>query len=97
MCIRDRSNSEIDLLAKKVFENWDYSEIYNTLLEDIYTYAQFNSIDLEGKDGVEAAWLHLLFVINLLQDTLEQVTMASNFSVLNVNQSVEFITLTSQD
>ena len=49
------SNSEIDLLAKKVFENWDYSEIYNTLLEDTYTYAQFNSIDLEGKDGVEAA------------------------------------------
>ena len=49
------SNSEIDLLTKKVFENWDYSEIYNTLLEDIYTYAQFNSIDLEGKDGVEAA------------------------------------------
>ena len=49
------SNSEIDLLAKKVFENWDYSEIYNTLLEDIYTYAQFNSIDLDGKDGVEAA------------------------------------------
>ena len=49
------SNSEIDLLAKKVFENWDYSEIYNTVLEDIYTYAQFNSIDLEGKDGVEAA------------------------------------------
>ena len=49
------SNSEIDLLAKKVFENWDYSEIYNTLLEDIYTYATFNNIDLEGKDGVEAA------------------------------------------
>ena len=47
--------SEVDLLTKKVFENWDYSEIYNTLLEDIYTYAQFNSIDLEGKDGVEAA------------------------------------------
>ena len=49
------SNSEIDLLAKKVFENWDYSEIYNTLLEDIYTYATFNNIDLDGKDGVEAA------------------------------------------
>ena len=47
------SNSEIDLLAKKVFENWDYSDIYNTLLEDIYTYAKFNSIDLAGKDGVE--------------------------------------------
>ena len=47
--------SEVDLLTKKVFENWDYSDIYNTLLEDIYTYAQFNSIDLEGKDGVEAA------------------------------------------
>ena len=49
------SNSEIDLLAKKVFENWDYSDIYNTLLEDICTYATFNNIDLDGKDGVEAA------------------------------------------
>ena len=47
--------SEVDLLTKKVFENWDYSDIYNTLLEDIYTYATFNNIDLEGKDGVEAA------------------------------------------
>ena len=46
--------SEVDLLTKKVFENWDYSDIYNTLLEDIYTYAKFNSIDLDGKDGVEA-------------------------------------------
>ena len=45
--------SEVDLLTKKVFENWDYSDIYNTLLEDIYTYAKFNSIDLAGKDGVE--------------------------------------------
>ena len=46
------SDSEVDLLTKKVFENWDYSDIYNTLLEDIYTYAKFNSIDLDGKDGV---------------------------------------------
>ena len=46
--------SEVDLLTKKVFENWDYSDIYNTLLEDIYTYATFNSINLDGKDGVEA-------------------------------------------
>ncbi len=45
--------SEVDLLTKKVFENWDYSDIYNTLLEDIYTYATFNSINLDGKDGVE--------------------------------------------
>ena len=45
--------SEVDLLTKKVFENWDYSDIYNTLLEDIYTYAKFNSIDLAGKDGVK--------------------------------------------
>ena len=47
--------SEVDLLTKKVFENWDYSDIYNTLLEDICTYATFNNIDLDGKDGVEAA------------------------------------------
>ena len=47
------TSSEVDLLTKKVFENWDYSDIYNTLLEDIYTYAKFNSKDLAGKDGVE--------------------------------------------
>ena len=42
-------------------------------------------------------WTQLLFVTNLSQDTQEQVTMASNLSVLNVNQSVQFITLTGQD
>ena len=47
--------SEVDLLTKKVFENWDYSDIYTTMLEDLQGYATFNNIDLEGKDGVETS------------------------------------------
>ena len=42
-------------------------------------------------------WLKLLFVTNLLIVILEEERMASNLSVLNVNQSVQFITLISQD
>ena len=42
-------------------------------------------------------WTKLLFVTNLSQDTQEQGEMASNLNVLNVNQSVQFITLTGQD
>tara|TARA_B100000965_G_scaffold216071_1_gene180752 strand:- start:669 stop:878 length:210 start_codon:yes stop_codon:yes gene_type:complete len=49
------TDSEVDLLAKRVSENWDYAEVYNTMLEDLYTYATFNNIDLDGKDGVKAA------------------------------------------
>ena len=49
------SSDEVELLSKNIVDNWDYSDIYNTLLEDIYTYATFNNIDLDGKDGVEAA------------------------------------------
>ena len=49
------TDSEVDLLAKNVSENWDYADVYNTMLEDLHTYATFNSIELDGKDGVEAA------------------------------------------
>ena len=47
------SDSEVDLLAKNVSENWDYSDSYSIILDNIKSYATFNSIDLEGKDGVE--------------------------------------------
>ena len=38
-------------------------------------------------------WTQLLFVTNLSQDTQEQDIMAKILSVLNVNQSIKFITL----
>ena len=30
------SNSEVDLLAKNISENWDYSSMFNTLSERIW-------------------------------------------------------------
>ena len=42
-------------------------------------------------------WTKILFVTNLLIVIREQERMASNFNALNVNQCVQFITLTGQD
>ena len=47
------SNSEIDLLAKRVSENWDYSSMYQDVFDNLVDYATYNNIDLAGKDGVE--------------------------------------------
>ena len=49
------SSDEVEFLSKTITDNWDYSNIYTTMLEDIQSYATFNNIDLEGKDGVEAS------------------------------------------
>ena len=49
------SSDEVELLSKNIVDNWDYSHIYTTMLEDLQGYATFNNIDLEGKDGVEAS------------------------------------------
>tara|TARA_B100001175_G_scaffold19032_1_gene14287 strand:+ start:288 stop:497 length:210 start_codon:yes stop_codon:yes gene_type:complete len=49
------TDSEIDLLAKNVSENWDYSAMYQDVFDNVVDYATFNSIELDGKDGVEAA------------------------------------------
>ena len=57
-------------------------------------YKELNVIEQITDDGRLIWWL---FVINLSQDTPEEEKMASNLSVLNVNQSVQFITLTGQD
>ena len=46
------SDSDVDLLAKSISENWDYSSMFNTLSDRIGEYAQFNNIDLYQKDGV---------------------------------------------
>ena len=49
------TSDQIEFLSKTISDNWDYSDIYNTMLEDIKSYATFNKIDLEGKDGVETS------------------------------------------
>ena len=49
------SSDEVELLSKNIVDNWDYSDTYTELLENIRSYATFNKIDLEGKDGVETS------------------------------------------
>ena len=49
------TSEQVELLSKTITDNWDYSDIYTTMLEDIQSYATFNKIDLEGKDGVESS------------------------------------------
>ena len=49
------TSDEVEFLSKTIVDNWDYSDIYTTMLEDLQGYATFNNINLEGKDGVEAS------------------------------------------
>ena len=49
------TSEQVEFLSKTIFDNWDYSNIYTTMLEDLQGYATFNKIDLEGKDGVETS------------------------------------------
>ena len=49
------TSEEVEFLSKTIVDNWDYSNIYTTMLEDLQGYATFNNINLEGKDGVEAS------------------------------------------
>ena len=49
------TSEQVEFLSKTIVDNWDYSDIYTTMLEDIQSYATFNKIDLEGKDGVESS------------------------------------------
>ena len=49
------TSEQVELLSKNIVDNWDYSHIYTTMLEDLQGYATFNNIDLEGKDGVESS------------------------------------------
>ena len=47
------TSEQVEFLSKTIVDNWDYSHIYTTMLEDLQGYATFNNIDLEGKDGIE--------------------------------------------
>ena len=41
------------LITQEITSNWDYSEIYNEIQDNIKWYANSHDIDLKGKDGVE--------------------------------------------
>ena len=41
-----------DLLSEKIFNNFDYSIIYNQLHDDLEHYAYSERIDLSDKDGI---------------------------------------------
>ena len=49
------TSEQVELLSKNIVDNWDYSYIYTTMLEDLQGYATFNNINLEGKDGVKTS------------------------------------------
>ena len=45
------SVDDAELIAEEIVRNWDYSEIYNGIADDISWYADSHDIELEGKDG----------------------------------------------
>ena len=47
------SDDNAQLITDEIINNWDFSEIYNQIQDDIKWYADSHDIDLEGKDGVE--------------------------------------------
>jgi len=40
-------------IAESIVDKWDYTQMYDSIVEDITWYANGHGIDLEGKDGVE--------------------------------------------
>ena len=44
---------QAELIAEKIVDNWDYTNEFNSISDDISWYADSLLIDLEGKDGVE--------------------------------------------
>ena len=46
------SDDNAQLITDEIINNWDFSEIYNQIQDDIKWYADSHDIDLEGKDGV---------------------------------------------
>ena len=47
------SEDNVDLIAREIVHDWDYSEQYNQLIDEIHRTADSYDIELEGKDGVE--------------------------------------------
>ena len=44
---------QAELIAEKIVDNWDYTNMFNGIADDISWYADSLLIELEGKDGVE--------------------------------------------
>ena len=40
-------------IADSIINKWDFTQMYNSISDDITWYADAADIDLEGKDGVE--------------------------------------------
>ena len=47
------SEDSADLIAREIVHDWDYSEQYNNIVDEIHRTAESYDIELEGKDGVE--------------------------------------------
>ena len=47
------STAQIDYMAEIITNRFDYSEIYDTIHDEIQGIADRKGIELEGKDGVE--------------------------------------------
>ena len=46
------SDDDAQLITDEIINNWDFSQIFNAIQDDIKWYADSHDIDLEGKDGV---------------------------------------------
>ena len=40
-------------IAESIVNKWDYTQMFNSISDDISWYADSHDIDLNGKDGVE--------------------------------------------
>ena len=40
-------------IAESIVDNWDYTNMFNGIADDISWYADSHDIDLDGKDGIE--------------------------------------------
>ena len=47
------SIQEIEIIAKDIHDSWDYSSIYDEVVEQIEVVANNNQIKLDGKDGIQ--------------------------------------------
>ena len=44
---------QAEFIAEKIIDKWDYTQMYDSISDEITWYADAADIDLEGKDGVE--------------------------------------------
>ena len=49
------SIQEIEIIAKDIHDSWDYSSIYDEVVEQIEVVANDNQINLDGKDGIQTS------------------------------------------